>query len=381
MGGWRAMSVRQSLILGSGARDGCPSLTPDLASTPKMFLNRGDCNFILLDQEERRLKTHGGHEERHTCGGADQGIVGVFHPGLNCMGSSVQWGEEKPGPGASAGTGAGVVSQETAMSSGEERNGKGGSVYVEISYAYLSRGKVVVIPGIPVHSQALQQALLDSKAENKQLATGNAALKEQIASKVELVGKIDKEKAKMRMTEEKKKETNWEEDVEGKESTCDTNLKAEATEHKPKSKKRSGSDAASCSSQTPEETNEQQQSSSISHKDEVVAFNVALEESLRFFGGKAEINIDYLLYTNFHALMEQAIQLLKEQFNSTKGSHVGFRDGVWGSTIDCFGRSCYVNSSLQSLLTLEDFVCDVSRQEWVWSPVPKAQLMSRLHST
>ncbi|XP_042255768.1 ubiquitin carboxyl-terminal hydrolase 26-like isoform X2 [Thunnus maccoyii] len=138
-----------------------------------------------------------------------------------------------------------------------------------------------------------------------------------------------------------KKETNWEEDVEGKESTCDTNLKAEATEHKPKSKKRSGSDAAICSSPTPEETNEQQQSTSIS----------------------------------------QAIQLLKEQFNSTKGSHVGFRDGVWGSTIDCFGfsnlgQSCYVNSSLQSLLTLEDFVCDVSRQKWVWSPVPKAQLMS-----
>ncbi|KAK2905822.1 hypothetical protein Q8A73_009765 [Channa argus] len=36
---------------------------------------------------------------------------------------------------------------------------------------------------------------------------------------------------------------------------------------------------------------------------------------------------------------------------------------------------CYMNSSLQSLLTLRDFVTDVSRQETVWSSVPEAELI------
>ncbi|XP_044232217.1 ubiquitin carboxyl-terminal hydrolase 37-like isoform X3 [Thunnus albacares] len=39
------------------------------------------------------------------------------------------------------------------------------------------------------------------------------------------------------------------------------------------------------------------------------------------------------------------------------------------------GQSCYINSSLQSLLTLEDFVSDVSRQDLVLSSLPEARLM------
>ncbi|XP_028450175.1 ubiquitin carboxyl-terminal hydrolase 37-like [Perca flavescens] len=51
--------------------------------------------------------------------------------------------------------------------------------------------------------------------------------------------------------------------------------------------------------------------------------------------------------------------------------------------VDCFGlpnigQSCYMNSSLQSLLILEDFMMDISRMEQVWRSVPEAQLMRRL---
>ncbi|KAA8587645.1 hypothetical protein FQN60_016507, partial [Etheostoma spectabile] len=42
------------------------------------------------------------------------------------------------------------------------------------------------------------------------------------------------------------------------------------------------------------------------------------------------------------------------------------------------GQSCYMNSSLQSLLILEDFMRDISRMEDVWRSVPEAQLMRGL---
>ncbi|XP_035491162.2 ubiquitin carboxyl-terminal hydrolase 37-like isoform X2 [Scophthalmus maximus] len=38
-------------------------------------------------------------------------------------------------------------------------------------------------------------------------------------------------------------------------------------------------------------------------------------------------------------------------------------------------QNCYINSCLQSLLTLEDFVTDIRRQEHVWSAIPEATLM------
>ncbi|XP_049453268.1 ubiquitin carboxyl-terminal hydrolase 37-like isoform X2 [Epinephelus fuscoguttatus] len=53
------------------------------------------------------------------------------------------------------------------------------------------------------------------------------------------------------------------------------------------------------------------------------------------------------------------------------------------SPIKCFGfpnigQTCYMNASLQSLLTLEDFIGGISRMEKVWSLVPEAQLMRSL---
>ncbi|XP_030613504.1 ubiquitin carboxyl-terminal hydrolase 37-like [Archocentrus centrarchus] len=49
---------------------------------------------------------------------------------------------------------------------------------------------------------------------------------------------------------------------------------------------------------------------------------------------------------------------------------------------DCFGfpnigNSCYMNSCLQTFLSLQDFMSDISCQEDLWSSVPGAQLLRR----
>ncbi|XP_071330085.1 ubiquitin carboxyl-terminal hydrolase 37-like isoform X1 [Trachinotus anak] len=51
--------------------------------------------------------------------------------------------------------------------------------------------------------------------------------------------------------------------------------------------------------------------------------------------------------------------------------------------IHCLGfpnpaQFCYINSCLQSLLTLEDFVRDISQQEQVWSLIPEGAIMRSL---
>ncbi|XP_006787461.1 ubiquitin carboxyl-terminal hydrolase 37-like isoform X2 [Neolamprologus brichardi] len=52
-------------------------------------------------------------------------------------------------------------------------------------------------------------------------------------------------------------------------------------------------------------------------------------------------------------------------------------------TTDCFGfpnigNTCYMNSCLQSLLNIEEFIRDIRRQEVLWSADPEAQLLRRL---
>lgn len=38
-------------------------------------------------------------------------------------------------------------------------------------------------------------------------------------------------------------------------------------------------------------------------------------------------------------------------------------------------QNCYMISSLQSLITLKDFIRDIRRTEELWSPVPEAEVI------
>ena len=79
--GWSAMAVRQSLVPSSGAGESRPGLTPDSTSTPEMPLHRGNRHIHLLGWKKWGLETVRSHERRHTCGGANQGVVGILNPG------------------------------------------------------------------------------------------------------------------------------------------------------------------------------------------------------------------------------------------------------------------------------------------------------------
>ncbi|XP_039979360.1 ubiquitin carboxyl-terminal hydrolase 37-like isoform X2 [Xiphias gladius] len=90
-------------------------------------------------------------------------------------------------------------------------------------------------------------------------------------------------------------------------------------------------------------------------------------------------------YTGYPAIMEQVFleALFKRVFNSTERISLTGFNGFKEPTVNRFGfpnigQSCYMNSSLQGLLTLEDFVRSISCQERVWSSVPEAQLLRRL---
>ncbi|XP_042281638.1 ubiquitin carboxyl-terminal hydrolase 37-like isoform X1 [Thunnus maccoyii] len=74
--------------------------------------------------------------------------------------------------------------------------------------------------------------------------------------------------------------------------------------------------------------------------------------------------------------------------NSAKTHHVRHGDVMTsqrlrGQQVDWFGfpnpaQICYMNSSLQSLFTLKDFITDIMCQVEVWGSVPQAELIRRL---
>ncbi|XP_035535009.1 ubiquitin carboxyl-terminal hydrolase 37-like [Morone saxatilis] len=118
---------------------------------------------------------------------------------------------------------------------------------------------------------------------------------------------------------------------------------------------------------------------------------VQCEEPVALFGGQGDTMADTSLLAellNPDTILEQTVieALIREQVSRTTRSGAGRGDAVKRSTTtttDRFGfpnigQTCYLSSCLQSLLTLEDFIRDLSSQEQVWTSVPKAQLIRRL---
>lgn len=73
------VTVGDTLIVSSSPGEG--GFPPDSAGAAKMGLHRRYSNFRFLEREQWRLETLGDHERRHTCGGADRGVVSVLKPG------------------------------------------------------------------------------------------------------------------------------------------------------------------------------------------------------------------------------------------------------------------------------------------------------------
>ncbi|KAK1889445.1 Ubiquitin carboxyl-terminal hydrolase 37 [Dissostichus eleginoides] len=110
---------------------------------------------------------------------------------------------------------------------------------------------------------------------------------------------------------------------------------------------------------------------------------VPVAPALSLHGGKPEFTDDKLLLTFCSTLNKQSKQetCIKEEFNKTPKTPDGIGDAVKAkpTNINCLGlpnlsNTCYMNSSLQSLLTLENFVQDLQRQKQVWDPLCDAQL-------
>nr|XP_046259504.1 ubiquitin carboxyl-terminal hydrolase 37-like [Scatophagus argus] len=104
------------------------------------------------------------------------------------------------------------------------------------------------------------------------------------------------------------------------------------------------------------------------------AINMLLDESIQITDNSVLDN----------ELTEQLLlqQLLFTMFSNSNTTNQS-TEVVQSRTVDPFGfpnigQSCYMNSSLQSILALEDFVRDISRMEQVWSSVPQGNLMRSL---
>nr|XP_046244860.1 ubiquitin carboxyl-terminal hydrolase 26-like [Scatophagus argus] len=113
--------------------------------------------------------------------------------------------------------------------------------------------------------------------------------------------------------------------------------------------------------------------------DNTDAINMLLDESIQITDTSM---LSDLMLNN--ELTEQLLlqQLLFTMFSNSNTTNQS-TEVVQSRTVDPFGfpnigQSCYMNSSLQSILALEDFVRDISRMEQVWSSVPQGNLMRSL---
>ncbi|XP_078017043.1 ubiquitin carboxyl-terminal hydrolase 37-like [Epinephelus lanceolatus] len=94
-------------------------------------------------------------------------------------------------------------------------------------------------------------------------------------------------------------------------------------------------------------------------------------------------SLDDVTQANSVDITDLEEKLFMARLNDNQTNDIWDTDSSLDSPIDCFGfpnigQTCYMNASLQSLLTLEDFTGGISRMEQVWSSLPEAQLMRSL---
>ncbi|KAK5880427.1 hypothetical protein CesoFtcFv8_023457 [Champsocephalus esox] len=98
---------------------------------------------------------------------------------------------------------------------------------------------------------------------------------------------------------------------------------------------------------------------------------VPVAPALSLHGGQPEFTDDTLLLKT----------CIMEEFNKTPRTPDGIGDAMKAkpTNINCLGlpnlsNTCYMNSSLQGLLTLDNFVQDLQQQKEIWDPLSDAQL-------
>ncbi|XP_045886885.1 ubiquitin carboxyl-terminal hydrolase 37-like isoform X2 [Micropterus dolomieu] len=120
--------------------------------------------------------------------------------------------------------------------------------------------------------------------------------------------------------------------------------------------------------------------------DKVVKFKAPAEEEEEAAGKEDKEKRDklHILRALVHSLCQT---LAKQDSNSAKTcqvtqfiSSLGLRCQQDWLGFPNPAQICYMNSSLQSLITLADFIRDISCQEQVWTSVPEAELIRRFMS-
>ncbi|XP_049418110.1 ubiquitin carboxyl-terminal hydrolase 37-like isoform X2 [Epinephelus fuscoguttatus] len=94
-------------------------------------------------------------------------------------------------------------------------------------------------------------------------------------------------------------------------------------------------------------------------------------------------SLDDVTQANSVDITDLEEKLFMARLNDNETNYIWDTDSSLDSPIDCFGfpnigQTCYMNASLQSILTLEDFIGGISLMEHVWSSVPEAHLMRSL---
>ncbi|XP_034084450.1 ubiquitin carboxyl-terminal hydrolase 37-like [Gymnodraco acuticeps] len=127
---------------------------------------------------------------------------------------------------------------------------------------------------------------------------------------------------------------------------------------------------------TPQETNKQE-SILESHQDDVVQFE---DDPSELSDNLSELSHDSQTELSCCSPGKPLISASEKMLTPKTPDGIGDAVKAKPTNINCLGlpnlsNTCYMNSSLQGLLTLENFVQDLQHQKQVWDPLSDAQLL------